>query len=282
MKTYICAAHVGGQGKTTVSQAIYRVLRQRGEPFKLVSADFCDEQGRSKLGKFYPGKVTELGIGAQLTSAKIENDPNAALKYWDRFGEVLLQGGSVIDVGANVIAMLQQWAQHRNAHRVLAAKKASSIEILLVCKAEKHAVQDVAELVRSINEGSFVPFSGISIVQNEVGGNFDGIDVHKMVSEIAPKAHVRFLTLPRCTSELWGRMEQTYTSVEKALTLREQELAEILDIDIWSASAGLTDLKAWAGAIDQQIKRHLDLSRPLAEAPYVSRTNTAVAGGYLV
>lgn len=258
MRSFICAAHTGGQGKTTISQAIYRALRQRGERYKLVSADFCDDQGRSKLGKFQPGLVTELGIGATLTSAKQENDPNAALKYWDRFGEVLLDGGAVIDVGANVIAMLKQWAQHRKAYRILSAKNVSLIEIVLVCKAEKHAVQDIAELVKSISDEKFVPFSGITVVQNEVGGNFDKIDVRRAVVELAPRVHVRYLTLPRCTSELWQRLEQTYTSVEKALSMREDEIAAHLDIDVWSASAGLADLKSWVATVDRTLKAHLD------------------------
>jgi hypothetical protein len=259
MRTFICAAHTGGQGKTTVSQAIHRALWQRGEGqhYKLVSADFCDDFGRSKLGKFQPGMVTELGIGALLTSAKQENDSNAALKYWDRFGQVLLEGGAVIDVGANVITMLKQWAQHRNAHRILAAKNAAPIEIMLVCKAEKHAVQDVAELVKSIGDGKFVPYSGITVVQNEVGGNFDKIDVRRIIGQTAPKIHVDYVTLPRCTSELWARLEQTYTSVEKALAMREEEIARHLDIDIWSASAGLADLKTWVAAVDAELSRHL-------------------------
>lgn len=258
MKNYICAAHAGGQGKTTVSQAIYRAARQRGDDVKLVSADFCDDSGRSKLGKFYHGKVTELGIGALLTSAKLENDSNSALKYWDKFGQILIEGNAVIDVGANVIALLKQWAQHRNAHRILQMRGAAPIDMVLVCKAERHAVQDVADLVKSIAEGKFVPFGSITVVQNEVGGNFEKIDVKRAIADAAPRAHVRHIVLPRCTSEIWTRLEQTYTSVERALKMSETEVAKHLDVDIWSATAGLADLKAWAEAVDHEFNRYVD------------------------
>ena len=259
MRNFICAAHAGGQGKTTVSQAIYRATRQRGDDVKLVSADFCDDSGRSKLGKFYSGKVTELGIGALLTSAKLENDSNSALKYWDKFGQILIDGNAVIDVGANVIALLKQWAQHRNAHRILQMRGAAPIEIVLVCKAEKHAVQDVADLVKSIVDGKFVPFSAITVVQNEVGGNFEKIDVRRAIADVAPRALIRHVTLPRCTSEIWQRLEQTYTSVERALRMTDNEIAKHLDVDIWSATAGLADLKAWAESVDHEFARHGDL-----------------------
>ena len=258
MKTYICVAHAGGQGKTTVAQALYRVLRQRGEAYKLYAADFCDDLGRSKLGKFFPGKVTELGIGASLVSAKAENDPNAALKYWDRFGEILVEGGGVIDIGANVISPLKQWAQHRNAHRVLSTRNAAPVEMLLVCKAEKHAIQDVAELIKTIHDRQFVPANGVTVVLNEVGGGFEKIDVRKVVAEVAPAAFVRYVRLPRCTSELWARMEQTFTTVDKALGMREEELAQQLDLDMWSVSAGLADLKSWIAEVDGEFKRYFE------------------------
>ncbi|MBV1705004.1 MAG: hypothetical protein KGQ28_09375, partial [Hyphomicrobiales bacterium] len=115
-----------------------------------------------------------------------------------------------------------------------------------------------AELVSSIADGKFVPYSAITIVQNTVGGNFDKIDVRRVVAAAAPRARVRFATLPHCTSEIWARLEQTYTSVERALRMSETEIAAKLDVDIWSATAGLNDLKTWAEAADRELATHLE------------------------
>jgi len=254
MKTYICAAHAGGQGKTTVAQLLFRNILRKSSKYTLVSADFVDESGHSKIGKFFPDQVEELGTGARLVAAKLENDPNAALRYWDKFGTILMRGNAVVDVGANVISLLKQWAHHRSAYRVLQMSNAPASEILLVCKAEKHAVQDVAELVSTIADNTFIPYEHITVVLNEVGGSFGRIDVKAAVKEVAPEAAVRFITLPRCTSELWSPLEQTYTPIDKVLEMSDREVSEAFGIDIWTATAGLADLKSWVTSVDKEWK----------------------------
>ncbi|MBS7696385.1 MULTISPECIES: hypothetical protein [unclassified Chelatococcus] len=254
MKTYICAAHAGGQGKTTVAQLLFRNILRKNSKYNLVSADFVDDTGRSKIGKFYPDQVDELGTGARLIAAKLENDPNAALRYWDKFGTILMRGSAVIDVGANVVSLLKQWAHHRSAFRVLQMSNAPPSEILLVCKAEKHAIEDVAELVGTIADNKFIPYEHVTVVLNEVGGSFGRIDVKNVIKEAAPDASVRFVSLPRCTSELWAQLEQTNTPIDRVLEMSDREISETFNTDIWSATAGLADLKSWVASVDKEWK----------------------------
>jgi hypothetical protein len=40
-------------------------------------------------------------------------------------------------------------------------------------------------------------------------------------------------------------MERYGVSVERALAMSEDEISQALDVDIWTASAGLAELKNW-------------------------------------
>ena len=102
-RSIICAARSGGQGKTTIAQLVHTVCQRNNVPHSLYSAEFLGRDARSKLGKLYPGRVTELGIGATFEQVKTSDDMNQSIRYWDRLGDVLVEGGAVIDLGANVI-----------------------------------------------------------------------------------------------------------------------------------------------------------------------------------
>ncbi len=255
MKTYISAAYAGGQGKTTVAQMIYSALVRHGEEPKLVAADYVDESAHSKIGKFFPGQVLELGIGAELGSGKSENDLNAPLRYWDRLGGVLLSGGSVVDVGANVVPQLLQWAKHRHVSRILRSRNAPEIELFLTTRAEKHAVENIATLVTEIMEQDVLPIANVYVVKNEVGGSFNAIEITKVIAKAAPGRNVQYLTLPRCTSELWPHLERTFTNLDVALGLSADELADKFGLDIWTATAGHADLQSWAEAVYEEFKK---------------------------
>lgn len=255
MKTYISAAHAGGQGKTTLAQLLYSMLQRRGEEVKLVAADYVDESAHSKIGKFFPNKVLELGIGAELNSSKSENDANAPLRYWDRLGGILLHGGAVVDVGANVISQVLQWARHRRVSQVLRNRKAPEIDVFLTTKAEKHAIDNAASLIREMIDQDVFPVTNVYVVCNEVGGPFASNQVASAIGRVAPTRNIHYIALPRCTSELWGVLEKTNTSVDQALNLTEDEISEKFGVDIWTATGGLADLREWADTVYRNLHR---------------------------
>ena len=131
----ISVAHAGGQGKTTLAQLLYIWGRRSGGQFKLAAADFLDDSGRSKIGKLYPGKVLEFGTGANLTAVRSENNMNASVRYWDELGNLFLTGGHILDMGANVVKSVFEWAEDRRLSTVLARKGAPKFDIFCICKA---------------------------------------------------------------------------------------------------------------------------------------------------
>lgn len=255
MITRICCAHAGGQGKTTVAQTLYVGSRKMGVETSLVSADFIDETGRSKLGRMYPNKVTELGTGPNVALAKQANDVNANMKYWDSLGPSLLKGNTIIDLGANVVDQILNWGKLRNVPSLLTARNAPPIDVFLVCKAEQRAVDDMTDLVRRFGEGDAFPTRKIYVVLNQQGGGFEGMGLREKLSQLRVKADLDFINLPRCTSELWVPMEQRYVSLDEAIDLEENAIQERLGVDFWSIFSGSADLNSWFSSAAAEFKR---------------------------
>lgn len=245
LSTLISVAHAGGQGKTTLSQLIYVATQLSSIQYKLIAADFLDESGRSKLGKLYPDQVEEFGIGADLTAARTENNPNAALRYWDKFGAILLSGGHIVDVGANVITPILHWAHDRQLGTLLDKRRPASVEFLCICKAEKHAIDDMSSLITKLSDGRPFRNSRFIIVMNEAGGSFGRLDLQGQLRMRFPGETIDFVTLPKCQSEIWPQMEKYGVSISEALELDEEEAISKLDVDLWTASAGLAELRVW-------------------------------------
>jgi hypothetical protein len=241
----ISVAHAGGQGKTTLAQLLYIWGTQAGGNYKLAAADFLDESGRSKIGKLYPGKVHEYGTGAGLTAVRSENNVNASVRYWDELGNLFLSGGYILDVGANVVKSVFEWAEDRRLATLLARKGAPRFDAFCICKAEKHAVDDIQRLVRMIGQGNALRPRTTYIVLNEAAGNFDGMKLQDRLTSENKELNLAFVRLPRCLSEIWAPMERFGVSIERALDMSEDEISSALDVDIWTASGGHAELKKW-------------------------------------
>lgn len=245
MNTIISVAHAGGQGKTTLAQLLYVASERVGASYKIAAADFIDDSGHSKIGKLYGDKVEEFGTGAQLKAARMENNPNAGLRYWDRFGHVLLSGGYIVDLGANVFPSIAEWAEDRRLASLLDRRNAPRIDVFCICKAEKHALDDMHQLVRSFASGNAFNIYRIFIVLNEAAGPFHGTEFQDSLARAFPDTHIVFLQLPKCQSEIWAAVERKGISLERVLGMDEEEAMQALDIDLWTASAGLAELRSW-------------------------------------
>lgn len=254
MKSSIFCAHAGGQGKTTAAQVVYASLIEKGYDSKLVAADFIDESGSSKLGRLFPGEVEELGTGPGVALSKESNDLNANIRYWDVIGPLLLRGGRIIDMGANVIDQVLHWGEIRQAPKLLSSRSAPPLDVFLVCKAEQRAVDDMSDLVRRFSSQASFPVENIFVILNEQGGSFEGIDIRRKLASIVTKVNVEFVQLPRCTSELWVPMEQSYTSVQKVLSMDEDDVAKALGVDFWSVLSGMDDLRSWFDTVKDNLR----------------------------
>jgi hypothetical protein len=250
----ISVAHAGGQGKTTLAQLLYIWGRLGGGQYKLAAADFLDDTGLSKIGKLYPGKVEEFGTGANLTAVRSENNPNASVRYWDKFGNIFLTGGYVIDIGANVVKSIFEWAEDRRLSTLLARKGSPKFDVFCVCKAEKHASDDIRRLLRIISHGNSLRPRHIYVVLNEASGNFEGMKVQDNLASETKDLQLTFVKWPRCQSEIWPSLELKGVAIERALDMSEDEIGEALEVDHWTASAGLAELKSWFDASYTEFK----------------------------
>lgn len=257
MKTRIFCAHAGGQGKTTAAQIVYAAAVAKGMDVKLAAADFIDDSGSSKLGRLFPKRVHELGTGPNVSLVKDVNDMNANIRYWDSIGALLLKGGYIIDMGANVIDQVLRWGEIRQAPKLLAARCAPPIDVFLICKAEQRAVDDMSDLVKRFSSQVSFPVENIYIFLNEQGGSFESLDIRSKLANAmndSSKVNVVFVEIPMCSSELWVPMEQSYMSVQDVFAMSEDEIPKELGVDFWAVLSGMEDLRGWFNKLEKNLK----------------------------
>lgn len=257
LPTLMSVAHAGGQGKTTLAQLLHLAAKADGVAYKMCAADFVDESGRSKLGKLYPNQVTDFGPGAKLTLARSQNNANAPLRYWDAIGPVMLEGGAIIDVGANVISGIVEWGADRNVAGLMERRKAPGVELFCVCKSQKHALDDMHTLIKHVTQDQPFLVNRILVVKNEIGGPFYSTFEHGLRNAFPDRA-LSFVEMRACQAEIWPAIERQGVSLETVLNSDEERLMSLLDVDLWTASAGLAEVRAW---VDHSLRtlRELDL-----------------------
>lgn len=250
----MCVSHVGGQGKTTVAQLLHLFGQRASIEFGLVSADFIDATGRSKLGKLFPKKTIELGVGAPLTAARQENNPNAPLRYWDKLGGLLLRDSHVIDLGVNVYGDIVTWALDRHLAELMERKARTRLDLVCVVRPEGHAYDNVHHLIADTLERRPFLLNAIYVVKNAAGGPFEGDEVEKRLS--FKGAPIRFVELPRCYSEIWGAMERKRLSIESVLAEEDDDaLAGRLGVDLFTAVAGAAELRDWVDGAELSFRK---------------------------
>jgi len=247
-RTYISMAKTGGQGKTLVAQMLVLQHEQKGVPVRLAAADSDSLNQRSKMGRLFPA-VKELGIGEDLTRIKSSTDPNLAIKYWDEFGRTLLDGGHIIDVGANVAAELFAWAEARNAGALLRRRNSAPLDLVVTTKAESQGIEDARALIQySFDKQEWLPFSRRFVVLNEVAGSFGSFEADQSFRRLKAfqSMGVGIINVKRCESDIWQLMEREFISVRDGIKMTEVDLEKRFGIDVWTGHGGLTDLKNWA------------------------------------
>jgi hypothetical protein len=197
-----------------------------------------------------------MGTGPDVSLVKDANDMNANIRYWDAIGPLLLKGGYIIDLGANVVDQVLSWGEVRQAPKLLATRSAPPIDVFLICKAEQRAVDDMSDLVRRFSNQKSFPVENIFIVLNQQGGSFEALDIRSKLARAigdAKNVNVAFIDMPMCSSELWMPMEQHYSSIQKILGLNEDKIPKELGVDFWAVLSGITDLKDWFSIMQKNL-----------------------------
>lgn len=253
----IVANRTGGQGKTLVSQLVSLCFEEFGFPKKLAAADSTAPDEQSKLGKLHRGHVMELGLGADIDA--IRNDPTKAVAHWDAMGSLLCDGDVVIDLGANLVDRVWDWAKARRASDVLRDRHAPPIVLIVPVRAQAQAIEDAfAVLERSIREDAHLPIAARILVLNEASGSFAQYGNHgdfERLNAMKHNAGLKVMLLPQCRSEIWSTLERNHIPLSAVMSLTTDEVAQDFRLDAFAASGARADFLTWLETVVDQFQR---------------------------
>ncbi|MBF0394141.1 MAG: hypothetical protein HQL38_15795 [Alphaproteobacteria bacterium] len=244
-RTIIVSNRTGGQGKTLTASMIALGHQLGGETLGLVAVDTVNEGATSKLGKLH-SDVLEFRIGAGL--ADIKKNSAAALAHWDKLGALLLQGGVLLDLGANVVHALWEWAAARNASQVFVRRAAPPICLVVPARAQSQAIEDAVTLLRlSFDDEHILPIAERVLILNEAGGGFEKFGTNEDFKTLhaMKKKGLKIIRMPRCTSEIWAQTERLNIGLAEAIQFAPEVIEERFGLDPFAASGALADLLGW-------------------------------------
>lgn len=253
----VCGTRTGGQGKTLVSHLIAMFS---GE-VRILSADKADEEtGRSKIGRFFE-QVVEIGVGP--TAEEVVVDPHKALAFWDRVGDQAMQEHVLIDLGAQVIDSLMDWARASDVGSAFDGE----VEVMMVIPmtASAKAVADAKEIYQRLRkEGSLV--RRFVFVRNFADGAFSEMDRQQSMQDlrklVAADASAAFMDLPACPSTILRRAEERYEPLSVVLSKPAGALANELNMNLWDTNRQLKLLRAWVSEAGRALHENGVLINP--------------------
>lgn len=269
--TILVGNRTGGQGKTLLTQLIHYGHTLEKVDLKVAAADTdaasADGFKSSKLGSILRDvEVEELGIGAGLNA--VQSNQHVAVQYWDRLGELLLEGGWVVDLGANVIPMVFQWAAARKAGKLLSE---NAPMLVVPVTAQPQSLSDALGVFQNAARvAENMPLSEKVMVLNEYHGVFD--ENARELKMIRDMGRVRIVTVKRANVEIWEKIESRRFSIERLLNMSVQDYVREFGVSVFAASGSLSALTDW-------VMESLDALQAAGVVPKGSGvTDTAAAG----
>jgi hypothetical protein len=246
----IVATRTGGQGKTLVSQVIHFIFKECGEPLKVMAADTAGDNGsatKSKLARFLEAEdvVEELGIGATIQS--IRSNTDEMLKYWVPLAQGLVEGNVLVDVGANVLPAIWEWAVEIDAGRVL--REAPPIWLVIPVTAQAQSLSDSCDLIRLAEaKQKYLPVAKYIVVFNEHEGKFDRVSdtaeyqsLMKLISDVKAST----ISLERCKTSVWQKMQVDWISLKAMRNLTYRDYSSRFGLSSFMGSAAEKDFVGW-------------------------------------
>ncbi|WP_421880240.1 hypothetical protein [Pacificispira sp.] len=253
----VVANRTGGQGKTLVAQLVSLCFEGAGITKHLAAADTADLSRCSKLGKLFREQVTELGLGATIDA--VRSDPNRAVAHWDALGELLCAGDVVVDLGANLVDMVWDWAAARQAGSILRSPRIPRIVLVVPVRAQAQALEDAfTVLERSIKENDNLPLAGRILVLNEASGPFSQYGNNSDFERIQAMKHnagLKVMSLAQCRSEIWPTLERNHVPIAKVARMETNEFGEEFGLDRFAASGARADFLTWLEKIIADFQR---------------------------
>ncbi|WP_046868786.1 hypothetical protein [Microvirga massiliensis] len=254
----------GGQGKTLISQMLHYGYSLAGVSMKAVAADTSAEAKKSKLGRILQSGVDELGTGARLSD--IKENHHLAVQYWDRLGTYLRNGSSIIDLGANILPLVFDWAVERKAGRILVN---SPVMLVVPITAQRQSMMDGLDMLRrSVEAKDHFPVQKRFAILNEYHGSFSGrgtpteiVNLQRMEKD----GQVTVISLRKCDCEVWERIEADFIPLAEMAELTFDSYVDRFGIDLFAASGAEASFAEWlsgslkafvsAGLVPPEVKK---------------------------
>ena len=215
-RAIIVATRTGGQGKSLIAHLLAAELRRLDPDYRVLCADSLEviERGKpgvSKLGRAVLGTI-EIGPGP--SAAELQANPQLASEYWDTIASLMVDctgAGLLIDVGANVIDAILEWAALADLAAVLDGAVAVDLVVPVVATAK--SIADARDVIQRARQSGGFPLQTVTLVENCWLGPFGGLAqdtdyraLHRLVRE----AQGQVVVMPRCGSEILNMVERSH------------------------------------------------------------------------
>lgn len=170
-KLIIVGQEAGGVGKTVTAMHLAEIYRQAGQDLIVLDADDKNlTKGGSALAHALPHHtVTWLGTGPSL--AEMEADSDAGAAHWDKVRAVLDHRSVLLDLGANVVQRLLEYAVRMRAARRW-AEDGIEVEFWVPMLSEKVSIEAGVKALSAA--GKAFGAAAIRGVHNLRDGDFSG------------------------------------------------------------------------------------------------------------
>lgn len=273
----IVGNRTGGQGKTLLAQMIARSTAGA----HVVAADKADaETGMSKLGRilqdvkdanktdpkrekiakalenakaldhaFDPVAIVELGVGP--SAIDLLQDPHKGIAIWDEVGQLAMEQHVVMDLGAQVVDGLLDWAENSGAAEIFDTADVP-VRMVIPMMASAKAVNDAHEIFQRLM--TFEPrfASEVIFVRNAADGSFSQIDYDPMMQKIKAVVErkdfpirVVMIDVPACNSNLLRVAEASYSAVDTVCRLDAKTISDLFSMNQWDANRQKKLLLQW-------------------------------------
>lgn len=240
--SYMVAQRTGGQGKTLIAQLLYDAAKLAGWQPTLVSADSVNDgqsQARSKLSTILDG-VIELAVAPPIADV-MESGLNV-VAHWDQLGAILEKGNALIDVGANVLPSVANWARVSQC----ADMKPLVLVVPVTCQAQSAA--DAVALITDLAEiADYFPVKKTVICFNDVHGRAEtaaGPSFDELRRMIA-KGDLVGCQIKKCVSEIWAYAEADKIRLSTLAAMAPEEYVSRYGVTKYAGSRGRQMLTAW-------------------------------------
>ncbi|MDR3450492.1 MAG: hypothetical protein P4M15_12245 [Alphaproteobacteria bacterium] len=238
--TKLIGTKPGGQGKTLAAQLLalgHRVLK---DPLETAAVDVSPMSGRrSKLGRLWP-ETREFAISADFS--KIMKSSAAAIEHFDELGARLLRGGVIVDLGANVLPSVLDWADRTDPWQ-------SQNEVapiwLIVPSTSQHDALEAAKY--SLNLSQALDFDRRILLLNMVHGSPDwspNAPIHRL-RWLEEHGKIEAVRLLKCESKLLPLLEAKSMPIHAALKMSDEQASREFGLGLDETIIGLELLRKW-------------------------------------